>query len=89
MIGTAPCLTCDRRRRPCQGACPCLVDGRDITVHALADYCPHPDGPRFGSAAKPADWDDPKYRPPLPVATDEEIAAMLEKDRQQGPCCGG
>jgi hypothetical protein len=26
-------------------------------------------------------------RPPLPLASDEEIEAMLESDRRRGPCC--
>lgn len=50
---------CDKRQKPCRGrgACACGVDGHQIEEHEAADYCPHPDGPKFGTAKYPLDWE--------------------------------
>ncbi len=42
----------------CSGGCPCPFDSREIVEHALSSYCPHPDGPRFGTGKKPGRWDE-------------------------------
>jgi hypothetical protein len=34
------CHACDKRQRPCHGACACTVDGRDIIDHAGRHDCP-------------------------------------------------
>jgi hypothetical protein len=50
-----PCKQCPLRARPCGGACPCTVDGRDIRAHRDAGYCPEK---KFGDGIKPVAWDD-------------------------------
>jgi hypothetical protein len=79
------CPTCPHSARGCAGPCACLIDGKDISVHKAVGYCP--DG-RFGTAEKPAGWDEMPVRPPLPVVplTDEQI----EEERRRlaaGGCC--
>jgi hypothetical protein len=50
------CLRCPQRQAHAVNlACACTVDGADITAHARADYCPRPNGPRFGGV-KPDGW---------------------------------
>ena len=56
MIALSICLRCRFRRRDCSGPCPCTVDGVDIQRHAVAGYCPHPAGPRFGDGRRPEGW---------------------------------
>jgi hypothetical protein len=51
------CHKCPMRQRPCAGPCPCKVDGKDIIQHAEAAYCPHPDGPKFGTNEYPVGWE--------------------------------
>jgi hypothetical protein len=84
MTPISTCHRCPLRQRPCAGPCPCTVDGADIIQHAKAGYCPHPAGPRFGDGVKPAAWPPPSTS--LPVASDDEIQAMLAHPSQQ-PCC--
>jgi hypothetical protein len=81
------CARCPLRARPCEGPCPCLVDNRNWFDHRDANYCPHPDGPRFGTGTKPPGWDAPEVKYVAPVYSDEEIETMREKDRLHGPCC--
>jgi hypothetical protein len=51
------CHTCPHiQPPPYSGPCACLRDGRDIIAHMDRQYCPHPDGPRFGDGKQPADW---------------------------------
>lgn len=50
------CHQCAMRQRPFAGACACTVDGRDIMAHAKANYCPHPEGPRYGDGKEPEGW---------------------------------
>jgi hypothetical protein len=49
------CHLCPLRQRPCAGKCAC-IDGTDIIEHAKAGYCPHGEGPRFGTAQRPKSW---------------------------------
>jgi hypothetical protein len=77
------CKGCDHRQRPCAGPCPCKIDGVDSIAHAKADYCPHPDGPRFGTSTKPASW--PLV--PLPIVPDAEIQAILDAGDPGGCNC--
>jgi hypothetical protein len=63
------CHRCPMMTTPCGGACPCKVDGIDIARHVVAGYCPHPEGPRFGTATRPSVWEpDPPFVPPPPQA---------------------
>jgi hypothetical protein len=34
------CHRCPHRQRPCNGPCPCTIDGEDIVKHAATGYCP-------------------------------------------------
>jgi hypothetical protein len=34
------CHACEFRQRPCNGPCPCLIDGMDIIQHAEELKCP-------------------------------------------------
>jgi hypothetical protein len=54
-----PVVACSRcpMARDCAGFCPCKVDGRDIRAHQEAMYCPHPDGPKFGTGEYPIGWE--------------------------------
>lgn len=54
------CLKCNLAA--CAGVCACSVDGASIEEHAISDFCPHPDGPRFGSSTPPPQWE------PKPIA---------------------
>lgn len=57
------CHRCEHRSPPpYSGVMACAIDGRDIISHDDANYCPRPDGPRFGDGIKPKGWDD------LPIA---------------------
>lgn len=51
----AACHQCPLRQYPCAGPCAC-ADGADIITHADADYCPHPEGARFGNGRIPRGW---------------------------------
>jgi hypothetical protein len=49
------CHLCPLRQRPRNGRSDC-IDGRDIIDHAQAGYCPHGEGPRFGTSQRPKTW---------------------------------
>jgi hypothetical protein len=57
------CHRCPLRQYPCGGPCACF-DGADIINHAEAGHCPHPDGPRYGTAEPPGGWN---AIPPAPA----------------------
>ena len=72
----------------CSGGCPCPFDSREIVEHALSSYCPHPDGPRFGTGKKPGRWDElaaidvsaaPLPRRGLPHPPEDGPGTRLEK----------
>lgn len=93
MSNALSCAMCDRRLRQCDGQAPCTVDNKSIIAHIGANYCPHPVVRRFGDGVKPDGWDalpDGKcnfVRPKLPVASDEEIAELFERDKLGGCGC--
>jgi hypothetical protein len=61
MTETERIESCTRCRRtfgapPCGGPCPCPVSSGSFLAHVKADYCPHPEGPRFGDGKIPLNW---------------------------------
>lgn len=59
------CRGCRLRARPSDGLAPCTVDRVDWLRHVEADYCPHPQGPRFGKAEVPDGWEQ---KPRVPAS---------------------
>jgi hypothetical protein len=78
-VNVAHCHRCPLRARSCSGPCACTVDGCDIRDHAKANYCPQK---KFGDGVTPAGWNAA-----LPTYTDDEIAAMFERDKLGGCGC--
>jgi hypothetical protein len=75
------CHRCDQRK-VVNGHVLCAVDDHTPNRHALAMYCPHESGPKFGTAEKPQGWDDVQpWIPPAPEVV-EEVAGVCER-------CGG
>jgi len=66
----------------------CGISGKNIVLHAAADYCPLK---LYGTDVAAPGWDEMKpviaQRPPTPIPEDFDVEA--EKRRmQQGGCCG-
>jgi len=77
------CHRCPHRQRPCSGACVCLKDGIDITIHAKTGYCPEK---RYGDGIKPDGWQEDRIaafnaRPAYPIDGDYE-------PKKEGGGCG-
>ncbi len=51
------CRGCEHRRLPENGIMPCAISGHDTFDHCGTSYCPHPSGPRFGTAIEPDGWE--------------------------------
>jgi hypothetical protein len=82
------CAACTFRARGCAGPCPCTVDGVDSMLHAAAGVCVHPDGPRYGTAERPADW-PPAQRMATPQSVrskSPEPPAIAERRRICAAC---
>lgn len=62
----------------CRGACPCPISGVEITVHRDAAFCPHPDGARFGIAARPDDWEELSRAVPAGAATEPVDSVAMQ-----------
>lgn len=92
MTPTQACARCPKSAQNCWGACPCLEDGKNITLHQSRGYCPLA---RFGTAERPDGWDDEPAAdappPPAPVAIPRErwplcikAVALLAKPEDKG-----
>ncbi len=73
------CQNCPRSTRVSNVQWACGISGRPLAEHAGTDYCPHDDGPRYGTDVKPAGWNDLPLPPPLQV---QEIPANFDGNYQ-------
>jgi hypothetical protein len=84
-IDVRKCHRCDKRKSV-GGSVVCGMDDRTFNAHALALYCPHPDGPRFGTAQVPDGWEDVAKWLPLPMQIDRDYEPT-PKNATEGRCC--
>lgn len=79
------CLKCRYARFANIGAC--TITRKPVEHHEAGQYCPHPDGPKFGASVKPDGFDlvpdSPAMRPPADIPADYDPV----RDKDAGRCC--